>query len=89
MYCLKNWQKLEGPKHAKVEEDGEKNHGESGNAFPSEDEPQEKNEGKKSKEPKPPSLKPYMPPLPVPQGFVKMKLVPNLASFLMCLRSCM
>ena len=40
--------------------------------LPSKDESAKKNE--KSKEPMPPSLKPYMPPLPFPQRFVKAKL---------------
>ena len=47
---------------------------ESVSTLPNEGVPQKKSESEKPKESKPPSLKPYMPPLPLPQQFAKAKL---------------
>lgn len=66
-----NGKQLEGPRGVQVEVESENGYGESVSTLPSEDVPQKKSVSEKSK---PPSPKPYMPPLPFPQRFTKAKL---------------
>jgi len=65
-FVLRSGKQLKGSKGARVKEDDKKNHAESDKALSCEDELQEKNKVDKSKEPTPPSLKPFKPPLPFP-----------------------
>jgi len=51
-------------------------------AFPSEDEPQKRNEREKPKESKPPYARLYMPPLLFPQQFTKAKPDAQFGKFL-------
>ena len=58
----------------RVKVESENGHDESAKILPNMDVPQQMSESEKPKESKPPSLKPYMPPLPLPQQFAKAKL---------------
>ena len=69
--------------------EGKNDHDKSVITLPGKDKVKENSEIKLSKEFKSLSPKPYMPPLPFLQRFVKAKLDCNLLSFLMCFRSCM
>ena len=80
---------MEGPKGTRVGVDSENHHDDNVTIVPSEDASQKRKESEKSKESKPPSPKPYMPPFPFPKGLLRLRLIINLASFLMCLRSYM
>jgi len=77
---LRSDKQLEGSKGFRIEVESGNDHDEGVTTWPSEDEPPEKNENEKFKEPKPSSLKRYLPPFP--QRFAKVKFDSQFAKFL-------
>jgi len=79
---LRSGTQLEGPKGVNDEVDSEKEQEKGVAPLPSESEPQEKRESERPKESNTLPPKPYMPPLPFSQRFVKAKLDSQFGKFL-------
>jgi len=79
---LRSGTQLEDPKGASDEVESKKEYDKGVASLRSESEPQEKRESEKQKELKALTPKPYMPPLPFPQKFVKAKLDSQFGKFL-------
>ena len=87
---LRSGTPLEGPKGASVHVESQKEYDRGVVPLPGEKEPKEWRENERLKESRTLSLKPYMaPPSHFHKGLIRLSLILSLASFLICLKSCM